>query len=64
MAKRKAVGGDVGWKTGALMQSDWGRTFAKPTRFVYHLPGFEPALVNGWPCFNGDGGYQGPLAES
>ena len=51
----------AGWQTGALMQSDWGRAFAKPTRFLFCLPGFAASLWCGWPCFDADGFYLGPL---
>ena len=49
------------WQTGALLQSSWGRAFAKPTRFVYCLPGFAASLFAGWPSFDDEGFYVGPL---
>ena len=53
-----------GWSTGALLQSDWGRSFSKPTRLLYKLPGLESMLTSGWPFFNGEGIYEGPLTKS
>ena len=49
------------WRTGALHQASWGSSFAKPTRFIFYLPGFEESVRLGWPVF-GDGlVYKGPL---
>ena len=50
-----------GWTTGALLQSAWGRAFAKPTRFVTSLPGFSSSLFPGWPEWDEAGRYTGPL---
>ena len=46
------------------MKSHWGRTFAKATRFLYHLLGFEADLADGLRSFNGGGIYCGPSTKS
>jgi hypothetical protein len=60
----RALVDEESWRSGALLQSEWGRTFAKPTRFLYYLPGFEDILKDGWPIFDEAGVYQGPLGRS
>ena len=49
------------WFCGALLQSDWGRAFLKPTRFLSNLTGFASSLALGWPVISADGRYEGPL---
>ena len=60
----RALEEKAGLQTGALMQSDWGRSYAKPTRFMYNLAGFEALVKNGWPDLDREGRYQGPLPEN
>jgi hypothetical protein len=50
--------------TGALRQSDWGMSFRKPTRLLARLPGVENILSTGWPTFDADYVYTGPLAPA
>ena len=51
------------WSTGAFYQSDWGRSFSKPTRFLFNLPNVGEFVQEGWPTFNSDGTYLGPLTR-
>ena len=52
-----------GVETGALLQSDWGVPYAKPTRFMFNLPRLREIVCLGWPCFAPDGAYLGPLSR-
>ena len=54
---------EQGLLTGALLQSSWGRAYAKPTRFLHNLPGLQHELRPGWPGFDPDGIYTGPLQK-
>jgi len=47
--------------TGALYQCSWGRPFAKPTRLLLKAGKLKEILELGWPTFNADGKYEGPL---
>ena len=57
----RQLAAEEGWATGALAQSDWGRAFEKPTRFLTNLEGFLTCLDLGWPSFDAQGKYIGPL---
>jgi hypothetical protein len=48
--------------TGALRQSDWGTPYQKPTRLLGRLPGLDTILSEGWPTFDPEDRYTGPLA--
>ena len=43
----KRAADDHNWTKGALAQSDWGRAFEKPTRFLTNLQGFHECLAIG-----------------
>ena len=48
-------------KTGALRQSDWETDYQKPTRLLGRWLCIEMILMVGWPTFDEDNSYQGPL---
>ena len=52
-----------GWGTGALLQSSWGRAFAKPTRLLFNLPGLAASLFMGLSRLDDNDKYQGPLPK-
>jgi hypothetical protein len=49
--------------TGAIKQSDFGTSFPKPTRLLGRLPGLQQKVAAGWPTFDTNGWYTGPLAK-
>ena len=53
----------AGVVTGALRQSDFGTSYQKPTRLLGRLPGLEDHLYAGWPTFEEDESYTGPLPK-
>ena len=61
-AVRKLVD-QPGVTTGALRQSDFGTAYQKPTRLVCRLPGIEDHLFVGWPSFDNERRYTGPLPK-
>ena len=44
-----------------MFQSGGGRSFSKPTRFLFNLPAVKELLGEGWPEFDDHGKYLGPL---
>ena len=56
-----ALGGQSNVDTGAIRQSDFGTTYQKPTRLLGRLPGLAGHVFGGWPCFDEEGYYTGPL---
>ena len=53
-----------GCRTGAFLQSAWGRPFPKHTRLLYTLSGLDSVLAAGWPAFDDRMGYVGPLRRT
>ena len=49
--------------TGAIRQSDFGTAYQKPTRLLGRLPGLSDHVFQGWPTFDNDGHYTGPLPK-
>ena len=51
-----------GWQTRVFHQSPMGAFTAKPTRILYNEGAFDDWGVQGWPSFDSNGKYTGPLA--
>ena len=49
--------------TGAIKQSDFGTSYPKPTRLLGRLPGMDQKMAAGWPTFDAEGHYTGPLSK-
>jgi len=50
--------------TGAINQSEFGTTYPKPTRLLGRLPGLSKHMSEGWPTFDSEDYYLGPLSKS
>ena len=50
--------------TGALRQSEWGTDYHKPTRLLGRLPVLTSIVHEGWPIFDNQGVYAGPLPKT
>ena len=50
-----------GWQTRALHQGPFGAITVKPTRIVFNHNAFNCIGVPGWPSFDSQGKYSGPL---
>ena len=59
----RTLGAAEGVVTCAIKQSDFGTDFPKPTRLLGRLPGLDKGTATGWPKFDTDGWYVGPLAK-
>lgn len=49
------------WKTGAFHQGPFGSKTSKATRLIYSECAFDDLVTPGWPTFDSDGMYTGPL---
>eukprot|EP00973_Karenia_brevis_P039167 5410357-Karenia_brevis.AAC.1 len=47
--------------TGAMFQCHHGASSSKPTRWMGNVSSFADSLYLGWPCFNDNNQYAGPL---
>ena len=54
---------EKGVVTGAIRQSDFGTGYQKPTRLLGRLPGMGQRMALGWPSFDGEDKYLGPLTK-
>ena len=63
LANIQALGERSGVDTGAIRQSDFGTAYQKPTRLLGRLPGLSGCVFMGWPCFDKEGYYTGPLPK-
>ena len=59
----REVGLQEGTVCGALHQSDWGVSYAKPTRLMGRLDGLDGVVKVGSPTFDKDDVYTGPLEK-
>ena len=59
----KELGCHLNVVTGAIRQSDFGTAYQKPTRLLGRLPGLSGHMFEGWPIFDDDGHYAGPLPK-
>ena len=49
---------------GALLQSDWGRPYPKPSRLLGRLKGLDGIVYEGPPDFDADSRYKGPAPRA
>ena len=63
LAKIRALESQGEVDTGAIRQSDFGTAYQKPTRLLGRLPGLAGHMFVGWPCFDEEGHYTGPLPK-
>jgi len=63
LEKVKELGTDEGVLTGALLQSEFGTAYSKPTRLLGRLPGLHDKTAPGWPSFDAEDTYIGPLPK-
>ena len=59
----KGLGSQADVVTGAIRQCDFGTTYQKPTRLLGRLPGLGQHMHEGWPTFDAEGSYTGPLPK-
>ena len=63
LANIQALGKKDGVDNGAIRQSDFGTAYQKPTRLLGRLPGLAGFMFAGWPSFDEEGYYSGPLPK-
>ena len=63
-ASIKRLASFKGVVTGALRQSEWGTDYHKPTRLLGRLPALTSIVHKGWPIFDNQGVYAGPLPKT
>ena len=61
LAEVKALANECGAVTFAIFQCEFGAETSKPTRFMTTLSASSTALHQGWPVFQGQQDYCGPL---
>ena len=49
--------------SGAIRQSDFGTEYQKPTRLLGRRPGLHHHIFEGWPAFDDNDKYSGPLPK-